>query len=252
MRRFGSVLLFLCGMAGVAVAQNRPLELLVPAYFYPAGAADKLWGELAAAGKAGVPVTVIVNPGSGPGKQLDPNYARVIALVQKAGVKTVGYVSTRYGKRDAKEVEADVKTWLKLYPSIEGFFLDEQSSKQEDVAKYQALCAFIRQELPKARIVSNPGTVCDAGYFAKGGPDVICVFENAGSLAKYAPPAKFQPAPGTTAGLVHTTPKGVNLADEVGLARKHGFGMVFVTDDRMPNPWDTLPTYWPDLLKAAK
>ena len=114
MRLFGCALLFLGGLAGVGVAQNRPLELLVPAYFYPAGANDKLWEDVAAAGKAGVPITVIVNPASGPGKKLDTNYAAVIARVQKSGVKTVGYVSTRYGKRPAKDVEADVKTWLTL------------------------------------------------------------------------------------------------------------------------------------------
>jgi hypothetical protein len=251
MRLCGIALVLLVGVAAPGLAQNRPTGLLVPAYFYPAGGAkDARWQQLADAARAGVPMTVIVNPASGPGKVTDPNYTAVIDRVQKAGVTTVGYVTTSYARRPAADVLADVKTWLKLYPTTQGIFLDEQPSGAAEVAAYIELCESIRRLNPKLKILSNPGTVCDAGYFGTGGPDVVCVHENEGSFRKYAPPAKAYP-PGRTAGLVHTTPKGAGPAAEVALARGHGFGMVFVTDALMPNPWDRLPTYWDDLLTAV-
>jgi hypothetical protein len=251
MRACCVALMVLCSVADSGLGQNTSIELLVPAYFYPAGAKARLWQELADAGKSGVPVTAIVNPNSGPGKAVDPNYTQVIARMQQSRVKTIGYLATGYGKRDLKLIEADVAAWLKFYPTIEGFFLDEQASKGGQVKTYMDICRMIRKDRPKAVIVSNPGTVCDPGYFETGGPDVICVFENAETLGKYAPPATFQPPARATAALIHSAAKGVDLGKEVGLAQKHGFGMIFVTDDKMPNPWDTLPSYWGDLVKVV-
>ena len=62
----------------------KPLEFLVPAYFYPAGEALKDWKQLAETAKS-VPVNVIINPGfylNGT-RTLDANYIDVVKLLHK-------------------------------------------------------------------------------------------------------------------------------------------------------------------------
>jgi len=36
------------------------------------------------------------------------------------------------------------------------------------------------------------------------------------------------------------------------LAVQRNIGLVYVTDDVMPNPWDKLPTYWQEKVKYIK
>ena len=79
--------------AGVALA--------VPSYFY---ALTSSWGTL-----DGPPRTAdlaVVNPASGPGSAVDPNYVQQAAASQAAGVDVVGYVYTNYGMRSLSSVEA--------------------------------------------------------------------------------------------------------------------------------------------------
>src|SRR5436309_13493064 len=51
-----------------------------------------------------VPIWVILNPDSGPGKQVDLNYTKVIDRLQGAGCMVLGYVTTSYGKRTSVDV----------------------------------------------------------------------------------------------------------------------------------------------------
>jgi hypothetical protein len=232
-----------------------PFRILVPAYFYPGGDANlKEWQKLAAAAglKPRVPIIAIINPSSGPGKKLDPNYRAVIQAMNKVGITTIGYVSTSNGKRSADAVEADFKTWRKFYPEIKGVFLDEQASDAESVKLYISYCQSIRKRTPKALIVSNPGTICDEAYFAKDGPDVICVHENGDGLKTYDPPAWLEKqAASRVAALTYSQDKKA-MSEEVALAKKKGIGCLFVTDEKLPNPWAKLPSYWFEFVKEVR
>src|SRR5262245_25186282 len=48
-----------------------------------------------------VPMWVILNPATGPGKKVDGNYAKAIDRLRGAGCVVLGYVGTSYGKRAA-------------------------------------------------------------------------------------------------------------------------------------------------------
>src|SRR6266511_2045748 len=66
------------GRADQPAAEKAPrVRLLVPAYFYPAGPGLKEWERLIAA-SARVPIVAVVNPASGPGKEADANYVKVL------------------------------------------------------------------------------------------------------------------------------------------------------------------------------
>jgi hypothetical protein len=256
-------ILVVLGAVGQGAAQKPPpmkgktppFRILVPAYFYPGGDANlKEWQKLAAAAglKARVPIIAIINPSSGPGKKLEPNYSAVIRAMNKAGVTTIGYVSTSFGKRPGADVEADFKTWRLFYPEIKGFFLDEQASDADSAKLYVGFCQSIRKRTPKSLIVSNPGTICDQAYFAKDGPDVICVHENGNGLKTYNPPAWLEKQTASrVAALTYSQDKEAMPA-EVALAKKKGIGCVFVTDEKLPNPWAKLPSYWGEFVKKVR
>jgi hypothetical protein len=72
-----------------------------------------------------VPVWVILNPASGPGRNVDTNYTKAIDRLQGTGCVVLGYVTTSYGKRGEAQVRKEIDRWLQLYPRIEGIFFDE-------------------------------------------------------------------------------------------------------------------------------
>ena len=86
----------------LAVATPR-LQLLVPAYFYPAGPGLKAWQHLIEAASK-IKIVAIANPNSGPGDQRNGDYYLVLQAASDKGIRVVGYVSTDYGNRRLPEV----------------------------------------------------------------------------------------------------------------------------------------------------
>lgn len=236
-----------------ATANQQPrLQILVPAYFYPAGPGLEYWDQMIEAASE-VPIVAIVNPASGPGEQRDPNYEKIIKRAEQAGIKLVGYVSTRYAKRPAKEIKQDMDRWLEFYPTIQGFFMDEQATDEKLVEFYIQLSDHARSILKKPLMVSNPGTVCEQDFFTKQVADIFCVFENK------IPLKKFQLPEWTTkenAKRCYVLAYNVKSTDKMRQSLKQAFdagiGYVFITNDTGANPWDTLPDYWEKEVFAVK
>src|SRR5262245_32676175 len=101
-------------------AQERT-GILIPMYVYPGNihknAAYNRLIELKRRYET-VPMWVIINPASGPGTEVDGNHTKAINRLRGAGCIVLGYVTTRYGKRDAADVRKDIDQWLKIYPRI--------------------------------------------------------------------------------------------------------------------------------------
>ena len=74
---------------------------------------------------------IVVNPASGPGALPlpDSNYVREIrCLNSQANIRTLGYVSTNYAKRDLDAVKADIEkysAWHGAGLGLHGIFFDE-------------------------------------------------------------------------------------------------------------------------------
>lgn len=230
--------------------EQSPPRLLVPAYFYPAGEGLTHWnGLIAAADKARI--TAIVNPATGPGKQADPNYVDVIGRAQKAGVQLIGYVTSSYAKRPIADIQADVDQWLKLYPQIEGVFVDEQTSAAEQVELYAKLYTYVRKEKQLKLVVSNPGTICAEEYLARPAADVVCLFEGPQGLVELKRPAwTYHYQPDRFAALAYGVKAG-QWSNHLETARKKLFGWTLITDATGANPWDRLPSYWRDEVRAV-
>lgn len=230
-----------------------PVQLLVPAYFYPSGNGAKEWDKLLAAADRAA-IVAIVNPASGPGRRVDPNYTTVLEKGAKAKRLTlIGYVSTSYAKRPLEEVKADVDQWLKFYPGIQGIFFDEQPSDAEQVDYYATLYKHVRETHKLQLVITNPGTICAEVYASKPAADAVCLFEG---------PQPFDTAklPGwrtkydahRAAVLSYQIDAVESMQRLIASAAERHLGYCYITDDSGNNPWDRLPTYWDEEVKAAE
>ena len=88
--------------------------LLIPLYIYPANVhTNKDFNRVIELKRqySEVPFWVIVNPASGPGTSIDPNYTKAIDRLIGAGCVVLGYVSTSYGKVPVETVQTNMQTW---------------------------------------------------------------------------------------------------------------------------------------------
>jgi hypothetical protein len=220
------------------------LRLLVPAYFHPSGDRLKLWDSLIGAADR-APIVIIANPASGPGRKADPNHRTVIRKAHKRGATVIGYISTRYAKRPATEVRAEIDRWVQFYPEVRGFFFDEQASDADHVGYYAGLREAARSKIDKALVVTNPGTTCAEDYISRTAADAACIFESNTGFDRFRPPDWTGRYP---AGRFAILPYAINGADAmravIARAVRDRIGLVYITDDAGRNPWDRLPSYW--------
>jgi hypothetical protein len=156
--------------------------LLIPLYQYPANVHTNTAFNRVMDSKrrfSTIPFWVILNPATGPGKDIDANYTKAIDRLQGAGCVVLGYVSTEYGKRDKNLVLADLDRWQKLYPRIQGAFFDEMIySDMAESAVHQQKLSQAASQKGFWPIVANPGADTPERYFRERVADVIIVHES--------------------------------------------------------------------------
>ena len=169
------MVLSLAGEPARSSKRTPKLQLWVAAYYYPFGKGLHEWERLMKSARR-APIVAIVNPNSGPGTMPDTNYVAIIRRARKAGVKLVGYVGTQYTKKPLHVVEAEVDTWVRFYPRIQGIHVDEQSSDAAHADYYVKLYQYIHAKIPDALVLSNPGTSCAPAYLSRPAADGIFFF----------------------------------------------------------------------------
>lgn len=233
-------------------AQERT-GVLVPLYVYPENVhTNAVWNRLIDVKRRfeTVPFWVIVNPASGPGKEVDANYTKGIDRLVGAGCVVLGYVSTSYAKRPAEDVRADIDRWEKFYPRTQGIFFDEMIYEDTDAAvQHQVKLNRYAHNHGYWPTVANPGTDTPGRYFATDAADVIVIHEadswpaEAKLKGDYFGGYSDYP-PFTRAVLTYSQPK----FDPTTLAMVRKYARwVYVTEDqyrpndpKADNPWDTL------------
>jgi hypothetical protein len=241
---FGLALLLL--EARPAAAEQ--LQAIVPAYFYPVG--NPYWSELDAAATQ-MSVTAILNPDSGPGSSADPNYVTAVNNLEAAGGHVLGYVYTSYGSRSLAAVEADVNLYVSFY-HINGIFFDEQSTSPAEVSYYNQLYNYVKSLNPAYEVFANPGTNTVQAYLTAPTADTLVTFEDtANAYATYSPASWTNTySPDHFANIVHTEATTAGMLADLQLAQERNAGYVYVTDDTLPNPYDSLPSYWDQEVAA--
>ncbi|KAL4983900.1 fibronectin type III domain protein [Aspergillus falconensis] len=218
---------------------------------------------------------LIANVLNGPDTTVNEPWADVINRAYASGKRILGYVRTGYlgqsqqrfetrlGSTDladwVAQIETDVDLWYELYPGkIGGIFFDEAWNNcgpdNQYADLYRFLSDYTKRKHQDAFTVLNPGTAMPQCF--ENSADTLMTFEQSYDMYMYS----YVPNPGWTPAdprkLWHII-YGVSQADAASvaeLALERGAGFVHITDDILPNPYDTLPSeaYMSTLMDAVQ
>jgi hypothetical protein len=209
-------------------------KLYIPSYFYP----GTLWTQAIA--NASKVDSMIINPNSGPGTSVDSAYLTTVNQAKSAGIRVYGYTHSQYGARSVSLVKTEVDQYKNWY-GVTDIFVDEASGAVTQIPYYQDIANYVHQS-SGAKVVLNPGTTPDQGYMNVA--DAVMNFENSAAAYQFAtfPGWVFNYPAEKFIHLVYDTPEA-SLSNILSLSRTRNAGLLYVTPDILPNPWDTLPAY---------
>jgi len=228
------------------------LEVIVPAYFYPVP--NSPWDDLNSAASQ-VNITAIMNPGSGPGVAPDSNYVAAVDSLRAAGGKVIGYVHTLFGARDLATVLSEIDDYAAWY-NIDGIFIDEMSNTGPagTLDYYRDIYNYMKGINPAWELTGNPGTNTLEQYLTWPTADRLIITENFGAnYASFTPAAWVDDYQRSQFGnLIHAEPSSSSMEAQLLQAIANNAGSIYITDDVLPNPWDTLPSYWQAKIDAIE
>src|SRR5262249_29406718 len=150
--------------------------------------------------------------------------------------------------------EQDIRAYLQFY-GVDGFFIDEMANTPQALGYYEAIYQSIKQLDPGFKVVGNPGTPYTLAAYLNA-VDTLVIFE--GPAAAYADYQPTGPAPWVAsyprhrfANLVYAVNDAESMQQALTAARQTNAGSVFITDDKLPNPYRGLPRYWTEELAAV-
>ncbi len=206
---------------------NTPEGLLIPLYKEDA----TLWNIVI--NLNAFHTTAIVNPDNGPGLAVDPFYQDVINKLILNGKTPIGYIYTNYGNRNIGDVKADIDKWLTFYPNIKGFFFDEVSDSIDKFSYYQEIYLYTKQK-GNYLVFFNVGTFPAIEYFSIA--DNIVVYEGDATGFNKELCNLF---PEKSSFIVYNA--DINIM--IDLMRNSSCLYKYITDDTLPDPYDSLPSY---------
>lgn len=211
--------------------------IYIPLYSYPSSSE---WIEVAIIKQLfpRIPFLTCINPSNGPGSHFDEKFATGIDSLNKAGILVGGYVATHYGQKPQAEVEKEITAYRMWYNGISGICFDEMQNKAGKENYYEYLTQFSKS-LGLNFTVGNPGTDVSPTYI--GTVDYLKIYEGSGTPALSTLQGwhlKYDKKNFIT--IVYTVPQ-VNYTYLAETTKYVGF--LYMTDDSLPNPYDTLPSY---------
>jgi hypothetical protein len=151
---------------------SKSIDVVVPTYFYDQDEWNSLYDIIDE--NASNKLILVINPdnGVGDGTDLD-HYSDIIDTLKNKKQKTIGYISTQYTQRNIDDIKDEIDDWLRLYPNIQGYFLDEIDRHEYEF--YQDLYDYIKSK-GDYYIVLNAGAKVDSKYYDSA--DKVIVYEN--------------------------------------------------------------------------
>ena len=180
-----------------------------------------------------VNVLAVINPSNGPGNIKNTTYATEVLKLQAAGITVLGYTFTNYGQRDIDLIFQDINKYT-LWYNVDGIFFDEVANfGQEENLK--TLDDYTNAK-GASITMGNPGTDIPPSYIGimnnyviyenKGLPDLNSIEERYSELDKQ---------------YFSVTSYGVMDFDSNYITALSEFVQyMYITNDDMPNPYDTL------------
>ncbi len=228
--------------------------ILVPLYSYPCwyDPPNYIWPQVAWASRQ-VPLIAIINPDNGPGSGFpNSDYRRGLADLASGAAVVVGYVYTSYGQRPAAQVLSDAAKYTNS-PAVRGIFLDEVDSTTNHLAYYRSIAQAIRAVPGMSLVILNPGTPIAEEYVRSGVGDIAVIFEDREGWREYEPPAWCSSFPAQRFSMLWLgCPSEDDMRSGVDRAVDRNFGWIYITNDDLPNPWDSLPAWWSNLVARVR
>jgi hypothetical protein len=234
-----SALYFSCQPLG----NDASTGIIVPLYTDPGVTWDKLIEEKNA--HKSVPIIAIINPDSGPGVQ-NSNYTAGVKKLQGAGILVLGYVYTDYAKKDISSATSEIDEYGKWY-KVNGIFFDGMSNVHGNETYYGNLTKYVKSH-DMSMTIGNPGIDTLPSYI--GTVDNIVVYDNPGLPS-------ISSLDGWHANFAKSNFSFVSfdvpVLDErfIKFASNH-VSYMYITDKGPPNPWDSLPTYFGNLVSMME
>jgi hypothetical protein len=176
---------------------------------------------------------------------MDSKYSDGIKKLQTAGITVLGYVYTSYTSRGTNVVKADIDSYKSWYPSLNGIFLDEMANWSGGESYYKTLNDYAKSK-GFTLTVGNPGTDTIASYV--GTVDNIIIYESAGVPSLSSLGGWHSDYDKANFSII---PYAVSSLDDTYVSDASSYvGYVYITNDDLPNPWDSLPPYYNDLVSA--
>jgi hypothetical protein len=220
-----------------------PAGVMIPLYIYPGAA----WDQVIAAKVAhsNVPIVCVINSNSGPGTAYNSTWGTYINKLLAVGIICYGYVwCGETNQFDAyRDCTQDVAHWKAWYPGVTGIFVDGFHGGFAYTGETQVARARAAGYSP---VVGNPGMDVAANLLTS--VDGACVYETTG-----LPSVSAMQSLATKHGWARNIflPYGVAALDTGWVKSAVSYCQwLYVTTDVLPNPWDTIPTYF-DALVAA-
>ncbi|KAJ5423592.1 hypothetical protein N7491_008808 [Penicillium cf. griseofulvum] len=217
------------------------------------------WNRLIGYDSDKMPI-LVANVVNGPDSAVDSDWQDVITRGAGSGKIVLGYVRTGYlgvstqafktrlGSGDladwTAQIEEDVDMWYTLYgENIGGIFFDEgwpecgADNKYADLYKY--INDYTKRTHPGAYTVLNPGSPMAACF--EDTMDTLLTFELSYDAYKnsYTPNDWTPKDPRKLWHIVYDVPESA-VVEVANLAKERGVSFIEITDDVMPNPYDTL------------
>lgn len=171
--------------------------------------------------------------------QANPDILWATQRMQSKGILVIGYVYTDYATRDPEICKQRIDLYDRLYNTV-GINLDQMSNVAGNEGYYGNLTAYTKNT-GMTHTVGNPGTVIPESYV--GTVDTILVYESAGlpsisTLTSRTFNGKYDM---NNFGAI---PHSVSRYDATWVGQAQDVvGYIYVTNDKIPNPWDTLSKY---------
>ena len=231
--------------ARISFAATSNSGIVIPLYTYPT---DGSWSASLQAKKAhpNVPIIAIINPSDGPGGSSDSNYVQGVKNFQAAGIIVIGYVATGYASHGMSDLDAQISRYKNWY-SVNGIFFDEMANNQGNENYYSTLNTYVKS-LGMTYTMGNPGTTTLKSYV--GTLDSIIIYESAGTPSlSYPASATFYPSYSKSnfGFLAYSVP---SLDTSFETSTSTYVQWMYITNDGLSNPWDTLPSYFMNEVAA--
>ena len=212
-----------------------PTGVMVGLYFYPL---NNSWDYLINLKNQypNVPVVAVINPDNGAGSIKDNFYASQVSKLQSAGITTIGYVYTNYAQRDVNQIFQEIDKY-NIWYNVDGIFFDEVANfGQENY--YRGVSQYAKSQ-GVSYTVGNPGTNIPVSYI--GVMDTYIIYENRGlpsltSLANIYPDYDKRNFAITSYGVFNLRASDISSISNY-------VGYLSITDDDLPNPYNTYPSY---------